>query len=332
MRFGRTKPMLGGVTIALMLGLGTGAPAAVVGESVTFDSRNYEGIAELLIGRSYADVKVQAYLSLPETGAARFPGVIIEHDTFGVSDDEFDYANELNAAGFATLVLDEYANRRVRSRDDAFNPTRAADALFALKFLAANPLIDPNRVAIVGFSRGGVAAYLTAIEPIRRAILGSSSIRYAAHAAFYPGAPALMIGDGTFGPAPIRFFFGRDDNIAPVAPWLEYFAFLKSANVSWREEHAIYEGGHGFERGYPRKIDRGFLNTGRCPPAYYRLQGGRVELFRLTAGKLVSITRDALSTANCTVPGGTLGRSADAARAKAHEDLKEFLVRAMPAP
>lgn len=320
---------------ALSLCLAGAAAAAPAGEKIAIDSKNYEGIPELLIGRSYLDVKMQAYLSIPDSGVARYPAVVIVHDTFGVSDDEFQYARDLNGAGFATLVLDEYADRKLRSRDDPFNATRAADALFALKYLAANPKVDPKRIAVVGFSRGGVGAYLSAIEPVRRAVLGSaaSAPRFAAHAAFYPGAPALIVGEGVFSPSPIRFFFGRDDSVAPVQPWLDYFALVKAANVKWAEEHVLYDGGHGFERSYVRRQDRGVVNSGRCPPTYYRVQPGKgTELFRLTAGKLVSMTRDQLATKECTLPGGSIGRTSDSARAQSHDDLIAFLNRSMPAP
>jgi dienelactone hydrolase len=331
MRPVRAKHLARGLLTALLLvTAASAASAAPVGEKVSFDSRNYEAIPELLIGRAYLDAKVQAYLSLPEAATGKVPAVVIVHDTFGVSDDEFDYAALLNAAGYATLVLDEYTDRRVRNRDDTFNATRTADGLNALRFLAVNPKIDRNRIAIIGFSRGGVAAYLSAIEPVRKSIMGSAPVRFAAHVAYYPVSPALIVGDtATFTTAPVRFFFGRDDTVAPVTQWLEYFAFLKNAKIGWEPEHEIYDGGHGFERSYTRRTDRTFLNLGRCPPVYYRLQGARAELFRLTAGKLVGITRTDINTASCAVPSGPIGRITDAARVKSREDLKVFLGRAL---
>lgn len=332
MRLSALKRFLCG--LALAAALGQGAAAEPVGEKIEIAVKNYEGLAEAMIGRPYADANMIAYLSIPEGAPARVPAVIIEHDWFGVSDDEFDYARLLNGAGYATLVLDEYTDRRTRTHDDPFNPTRAADALFALRKLAANPKIDPKRIAILGFSRGGIAAYLTAIEPLRKAILGPSpnAPRFAAHAAFYPGAPALIIGEGIFGPSPIRFFFAREDNVAPIQPWLDYFALIKANNVQWAEEHTIYEGGHGFDRGYSRRVDRTITNSSRCPTVYYRASVRGLELFRLERLKLVPMTRDQLPTATCVLPGGFVGRTSDAASKQAREDLLAFLRKSLAAP
>ena len=308
--------------------------AEPLGNAIAFDSHNYDSVQDFLIGRQSGDAKVKGYLSMPSNATGKSPAAVILPDANGISDDDFEYARVLNEAGIATLVLDEYGDRRARSHDDSMNPTRAADAFFSLRFLAANRAIDATRIAVVGFSQGGVAAYLTAVEPARRALLGSNStLHFAAHAAFYPNARSLVVGDNVLGKAPIRFFFAREDSVAPLQPWLDYFAVLKTSRVDWRMEQEVYDGGHGFERGYARKTDRAFPNSSRCQPVYYRLQGGRMEIFRLTAGRLVAMTRNEVNTANCAIPGGVIGRTIESARTRAFDDLKAFLARAFaPTP
>ena len=46
-----------------------------------------------------------------------------------------------------------------------------ADALAALKLLATHPRIDPARIGVMGFSRGGQVALYSSLEPLRRGVI-----------------------------------------------------------------------------------------------------------------------------------------------------------------
>ena len=90
-----------------------------------------------------------------------------------------------------------------------------ADAFAALGLLASHPRIDPQRIAVMGFSRGGITAWRTAAQ---RVVAGSSpaGLRFAAHLPVYLGGCAgqlsLHVQPGVFGPAPMLWIHGGDDD------------------------------------------------------------------------------------------------------------------------
>ena len=65
----------------------------------------------------------------------------------------------------------------------------AADAYAALAWLGARPGIDMARVALIGFSYGGLAAVHAVNEGVARA-LAQGPERFAGHVAYYAPASA----------------------------------------------------------------------------------------------------------------------------------------------
>jgi dienelactone hydrolase len=60
-----------------------------------------------------------------------------------------------------------------------------ADAYGALEFLSNLPNVDPDRIAIMGFSFGGVLSMLSATTPYTNRMTGGQ-MKFAAHIAHYP--------------------------------------------------------------------------------------------------------------------------------------------------
>jgi dienelactone hydrolase len=91
--------------------------------------------------------------------------MVIAHGSAGVDTRETAWADRLGALGLATFVVDSFTPRNVRetATDQARLPTAAnvADALAALRLLATHPRIDPDRIGIIGFSKGGQVALYT---------------------------------------------------------------------------------------------------------------------------------------------------------------------------
>ena len=69
---------------------------------------------------------------------------------------------ELNSIGVASFILDSFAGRAIvnTSTDQSQLDSLAmmVDALRALALLAEHSRIDPNRIAVMGLSKGAVAA------------------------------------------------------------------------------------------------------------------------------------------------------------------------------
>src|SRR3954447_1268728 len=72
-------------------------------------------------------------------------------------------ATELRKAGFATLTYDSFAARGTTGAalqgSSGYLPPGVADAYAALRLLSGEPRIDPDRIAIIGFSYGAEVAH-----------------------------------------------------------------------------------------------------------------------------------------------------------------------------
>lgn len=94
-------------------------------------------------------------------GPGPFPAVILVHGRSGfVSRAVTGWQWELKSWGYATFVVDSFSGRGLREVcSDALALTanlRIQDAYGALRILATHPRIDPTRIALMGFSHGGM--------------------------------------------------------------------------------------------------------------------------------------------------------------------------------
>jgi dienelactone hydrolase len=176
-------------------------------------------------------VTVAGELRLPRPGNDRVPVVVLLHGSGGVSGFVTDWEQELNAMGVATFVLDSFTGRGIVSTTfDQAQLGRLAmivDAYRALELLARHPRIDPSRIALMGFSRGGQAALYASVTRFRR-LRGAGSPEFAAYVAFYPDCGTTFRGDDEVADRPIRLFHGGADDYAPVAPCRAYVERLKA--------------------------------------------------------------------------------------------------------
>lgn len=112
--------------------------------------------------------KIPAYLARPRE-SGRYPGVILIHDIFGVSDHARDVARRFANVGFVTLVPDCFARidlgtdeTQVRSRagqlDDRLTVCDLEGAAGLLRGLA----YSSGKIGTVGFCMGGRSALLFA--------------------------------------------------------------------------------------------------------------------------------------------------------------------------
>jgi dienelactone hydrolase len=261
-------------------------------------------------------------LSLPSGAAGRVPAMVIAHGSNGVTDErDFWWAKQLNAIGIATFVFDSFTPRGIRetSTDQSrlSNAANLADALTSLKLLATHPRIDPARIGVMGFSRGGIVAELAALEPYRRAVIDDAT-RFALHIPLYPYCNDWHVSARVTG-APLLFLLGGSDDYTPPEPCRAY--------AQWFESHGapatvvVYPNAyHGFD--------------GERAPFYYpRLVTGRncdsiVDLDRFTVA-IRSTGRDITASArdyyrDCLGTGATVGGNSEARR-RAQDDVKTFL-------
>src|SRR6202021_3638993 len=159
--------------------------------TIAFEALTPKSSRELVSGKTTEKSVIAGVLTLPASadaaGAsnAKIPAMVVVHGSSGVLHNDGDWAKRLNEIGIAAFVIDNFTGRGIeetatgRSRLSAI--ADAAGALAALRLLATHPAIDPKRIGVIGFSRGGSVAIDSALEPIRRAAIADDP-RFAPHA------------------------------------------------------------------------------------------------------------------------------------------------------
>ena len=119
------------------------------------------------------------YLAMPKT-ARPVPGVLVAHDASGVNEHIRCRAAALADLGYAAFALDLYGVEGFPRQQMAVRHSELIDtpglfvkrAQAGLRTLAAHTLVDPLRLAAIGFCQGGVTALelARAGEPILAAI------------------------------------------------------------------------------------------------------------------------------------------------------------------
>jgi dienelactone hydrolase len=169
-------------------------------------------------------------LRIPRSGTDRLPAVVLVHGSGGMGGYVDDWAQWLNAFGVATFAIDSFTARGiVNTNNDQSQLGRLAmivDAYRALDLIAKHPRIDPARIAIMGFSRGGHAALYASLKRFQR-MYGPTGAAYAAYIPFYPDCMTTYFGDDDVVDKPIRIFHGSADDYNPVAPCRSYVERLR---------------------------------------------------------------------------------------------------------
>jgi dienelactone hydrolase len=110
--------------------------------------------------------KLKGYLAYDDskTGAGKLPGVLVVHEWWGLNDYAKDRAVQLANLGYVAFALDMYGDGLV-TRDKAkagewagqfyHKPLMAERAQAGLDQLLATGLVDPARVAAIGYCFGG---------------------------------------------------------------------------------------------------------------------------------------------------------------------------------
>lgn len=198
-------------------------------ESITMTSEQF-----LTGDKGAKPVVLAGELRIPKPGTDRLPAVILVHGSGGIGASPDRWAQELNSIGVASLILDTFSGRGiVNTQNDQSQLNSLAmmvDAYRALASLADHARIDPNRIAVMGFSKGAVAAVYSSNERFRK-LHGPSKVKFAAHIGLYTPCNVRYAQDDKTSGAPIRMFHGIADDYVSIEPCREYAARLKKAGA-----------------------------------------------------------------------------------------------------
>lgn len=171
-------------------------------------------------------------LRIPRPGKDRLPTIVLVHGSGGIGGNVDGWSQELNKIGIATFVLDGFAGRGivdvVTDQRQLGMLTMINDAYRVLELLAKHPRIDPSRIGLMGFSRGGLVALYASLKRFKR-MHAPSDIEFAAYIAFYAPCYITFIDDGEVSDKPIRLFHGLADDYVPIGPCQEYVKRLQKA-------------------------------------------------------------------------------------------------------
>lgn len=232
-------------------------------ESITLTS------AQFLTGhKSGKPVSLAGELRIPRPGTDRLPAVILVHGSGGISAAADRWAQDINSAGVATFILDSFSGRgivsTVNDQSQLDSLSMMVDAYRALQALADHPRIDPDRIAVMGFSKGAIAAVYSSNERFRK-LHGPENARFAAHIGLYTPCNVRFNEDDKTSGKPIQLFHGIADDYVSIEPCREYVARLKTAGASvllteYPDAHHAYD---AFMLKQPIKFPNG-QTTRRC--------------------------------------------------------------------
>lgn len=173
-------------------------------------------------------------LRIPKPGTGKLPAIIIVHGSGGVNAATNRWAQEINSLGVAAFIIDSFSGRGIGSTTNDQSQLNSlamlVDAYRALGVLAQHPRIDANRIGIMGFSKGAVAAVYSSNRRFQK-FYAPEGVKFAIHVGLHtPCNTAYRDDDKTTG-APIRLFHGIADNWVVIGPCRDYIARLKAAGA-----------------------------------------------------------------------------------------------------
>lgn len=267
---------------------------------------------------------ISGELTLPRGGAGRVPAVVLVHGSGGIGRNMPGWVRELTGIGVAAFVMDSFTGRGVS--ETATDQSRVSsgamvvDAYRALELLATHPAIDPERIAVMGFSKGGFVALSTSLRRFQRA-WGPAGLRFAAHLPFYPSCTIELYEDAQV-TGPIRIFHGEADDWTSIAPCRAYVERLRRAGAD-AQILGYPDAHHGFD--VPRAP-----GAVRLPDVQ---NGSGCDLVESTPGVVVHRGSGARATAGdpCVSRGATVAYDARAHRASIAA-VKELLTATFGLP
>jgi len=154
------------------------------------------------------------------------------HGSGGIGANIDIWSKEFNEIGIFTFVIDSFTGRGLTNvnTDQVLlgRLNMILDSYLALDILAKHPRVDPGRIALMGFSRGGQTALYASLKRFHQT-WNKSGLEFAAYVPFYPDCMTTYVSDTEVTDRPIRIFLATLDDYNPVAPCKAFVTRLRAA-------------------------------------------------------------------------------------------------------
>ena len=191
------------------------------------------------------DTALQGYLAYDDSLSGKRPGVLLLHRRDGMSDLTLENAKMYAQQGYVVFAPDIFGKDvrpktvpEMQAQTAMFTkdrPLMRARTQAGYEVLRSNPMVDPTKIATVGYCFGGEVG--VEFAETGAPIVGSVAI----HGSFrgYPPEAAKNIH------GPVLILHGADDPVAPISEVVTLIDQLRAAKVAW--ELNLYSGtAHGF--------------------------------------------------------------------------------------
>lgn len=206
----------------------------------------------------------QGFLAYDSSSDEKKPGVLISPTWFGCNDFARDVALEIASLGYIAFVADPFGNGKV-AKDE-----REASALIsplyldrnlllsglngAYKALAEQPVVDPSRIAAIGFCFGGLSVIelLKSGAPLKGVVTLHAALHEEGGGKNIKRAPQATKLHGS-----LLILTGAKDPIATMSDLDRVQKEMTDAQVDW-QTHIFGAAGHSFTNPDANKPEAGF--------------------------------------------------------------------------
>lgn len=224
-----TIALCAGFTLMLLSISPGGSPVALAAADDPTDRIKTEAV-----GYKHGDVQLEGYLAYDPAGKGKRPGVLVVHEWYGLNDFAKAKATELAALGYVALAVDMYG-KGVLAKDrekasELATPFRKDRKLMrerikaALDVLAKNEMVDPKKIASIGFCFGGT----TSLE------LARSGADVAGVVSFHGSLDTPEPGDAKNIKAKVLVLHGAEDPGVPKAQVEALMDEMRKGKVNWQ--------------------------------------------------------------------------------------------------
>jgi len=190
----------------------------------------------------HGDTALEGYLAYDGNVTGKRPGVLLIHRRDGMTDFTRKHADMIAKLGYIVLAADIFGKGvlpkeipDMQAETAKYNKDRElmrARAQAGLDTLRQNPMVDPSRIAVIGYCFGGTVAQELSHTgaPVVGTVVVHGSFR-----GFTPGAAKNIKGR-------VLILHGAEDPTAPLSELDVAIKELRQTQVDWQVE--IYSGAH----------------------------------------------------------------------------------------